>query len=158
LQNCKINFEYRHIEQDWDEDQAERMGNKVSHPHLGASIQVPKKGPHLFNGRASDCEQVDPFVADNRTECEAGKDKPYPPYIDERLALVLIAVRDSEEGAQTSEEHEGRVEEDETRLGDQAFFKGEEDSTQDGSDCVALEGTYGQVGDRDEGDGWDRAS
>jgi hypothetical protein len=32
------------------------------------------------------------------------------------------------------------VEEDETRLGDQAVFKGDEDSTQDGSACAEIEG------------------
>jgi hypothetical protein len=144
LQNRKMDFEHRHIEQDWDEDQAECTGNKVSHPHFGADIQVPKEDPQLFDGRASDCsdgEQPDPFAADNRAECEAGKDKPYPPNVGERLAFVLIAERDPEEGAQTSEEHEGRVEEDETRLGDQAVFKGDEDSTHDGSACAAFEGT-----------------
>jgi hypothetical protein len=33
LQNCKVDFEHRHIEQDRNEDQAKGTGNKVPHPH-----------------------------------------------------------------------------------------------------------------------------
>ena len=143
LQNRKMNLEHRHIEQDWDEDQAERTGNKVSNPRSGADTQVTKKDPQLFDGRESDCsdgEQPDPFAADNCAECEARKEKPYPPNVGERLAFVLVAERHPEECAQTREEQERRVEEDETRLGDQTVFKGDEYSTQDGGACATLEG------------------
>jgi hypothetical protein len=152
LQNRKVNFEHRHIEQDWDEDQAERAGNKVPHPRFGADVQVPKKDPQLLDGRESDGgdgEQPDPFAADNRAECEARKDEPHPPNVGEWLAFVLVAERYPEEGAQTSEEQSGESRRMRRDWVTRPFSKVTKDGTQDGGACTAFEGAQGQVGDWD---------
>lgn len=74
------------------------------------------------------------------------------PGLSEPLAMAAVADCDPRKRSKDSEEHERRVQENVSRLGDHAVFEGDKEGGEERSRHAAVKGAEGEVGERDGSD------
>jgi len=100
----------------------------MADPKTCWDARVSKEVPQLVNradANGSDSEEADPFRAEDCTKTQSRQCQPRPPTGREWFLLVFVAESAPEEDSEGGKEHERRVEEDMTRLSDQAVFEGD---------------------------------
>lgn len=110
------------------------------------------------NANRCDRKETDPLAAHHRSESKSGQGEPDPPSSTERshfsrpvsCDLVLVREADPEEGGEGGEEDEGRVEEDEAGLGDEAILEHDHQRAEHGGRWARFKRAEGEVRERDE--------
>lgn len=151
-ENEEVNAEHGHVEDDGDEDEADRASDEMPDKEPRRDTEVTKKIPELLESaksNGSDGEKADPLATDDGTKGETSHNEPYPPSLSERLVVILIAEGSPGKGCEGGEEDEGRIEKDMTRLGDHAILEGDQQGSQKGGGNSTVECAKSEVGQGD---------
>jgi hypothetical protein len=122
----EVDSEHGHVERDRNDDQAEHASEEVLEPQAWCHIPVvAEQDPELEKRQGADPgdgEQANPLDTHSRTEPDTSCGQPEPPRWLEGLGgslFVLVHETCPGESGDGREDDEGRVEEDEARLGDE---------------------------------------
>lgn len=143
VEDGEVDGEHTHVEEDGNGDEANGASGEMPSEERHGHSKIAEQAPELDDGENSHCgdgEESGPLAADDCSECEASQSQPRPPATAEgsdsacpvASDLVLVGEPDPEEGRQGGEEDDGRVEEDEAGLSDEAVLEGDEQRAEEG--------------------------
>ncbi len=125
----EVKAKHRHVEDEGDQDKAQRTGDEMSEEQFGWDSEVAEEIPELLESaqpNGSDGEEADPLAAHDSAEGQSGHGKPNPPGLGKRLVVILVTESGPGESGKGGEEDERGVEEDVAGLSDHAVFEGDE--------------------------------
>jgi hypothetical protein len=161
VEDGKVDGEHAHVEEDGDSDEADGASGEMPGEERYGHSKIAEQAPELDDGQDSHCrdgEEAGPLAADDCSKSETSEGEPRPPATAEwtdsactvTSDLVLVGEADPEEGRQSGEEDDGRVEEDEAGLGDETVLKGDEEGAEEGGGRSGLKSSEGEVSKGDQ--------
>lgn len=121
-----MEFKHGHVKQNGDNDEAQGSGQKVSRPGARLDAQIPEEQPELedsAHANGGDSEETDPLAGQDCAERKTGQGEPGPPLFGKRFLLVFVPKPDEQKGGECGEKDQWGIEEDVTRLSDEAVFE-----------------------------------